>query len=403
MATNNKLNFTKKDLSDIPFSEDSFYWDTRTRGLYLRVSNGAKGFYVRRKLKGKSERFFLGRFPELSVEQARAKAADFHASLAKGSNLADARRAEFSEPTLGDLFGEYMERHAKKSKKTWEDIEKQFARNFFDWRGRKVSSITRDEVEKLHRTVGEVRGPYAANRAIQLLRAMYNKANRWGLYEGKNPAANITPFPEHSRVRILQLHEFARFFRALDEEQEKDIKDFVMLSLLTGARKSNVLAMRWSDIDRKAALWTIPSTDTKNSRAHAIPLTDSELEILERRWNHQQREAQSSIFVFPGDGRTGHLVEPKRAWRTLLKRAQIEDLHLHDLRRSMASWMANAGANVALIQSALNHKDIKTTLSVYTHTVKDAERTARQKAHELMLGQKKDTGCNSDIRNGAIS
>jgi integrase len=82
--------------------------------------------------------------------------------------------------------------------------------------------------------------------------------------------------------------------------------------------------------------------------------------------------------------RTGHFVEPKRAWARLLKRAGIEDLHIHDLRRSLASFMANAGADVSMIKSALNHKDLKTTLSVYVRTARTGELNAREKAHDLM-------------------
>jgi integrase len=384
----NKINFTKRTLEDLPLTEETFYWDTKTRGLYLRVTKGVKSFYVRRKHKGKSERLFLGRFPELSVENARAKAAEFQSALAKGLNLAEVRRSEFAEPTLGLLFEEYLGRHAKKSRKTWRQMEQQFHNIFGSWKSRKLGSIQKDDVEKLHATIAEKRGPYAANRAIELLRAMFNKAIKWGLFSGTNPAATVTPFPEEARVRILQMHEFKKFFEALEDEQD-DIRDFIMISLLTGARKSNVLSMRWADIDRKGGMWVIPGTETKNRQVHSIPLTASELEILERRWQERKKNELRNEFVFPGTGSTGHLVEPKRAWKSLLKRAGIEDLHLHDLRRSMASWMANAGANVALIQSALNHKDIKTTLAVYTHTVKDAERSAREKAHELMLKHRK--------------
>lgn len=92
----------------------------------------------------------------------------------------------------------------------------------------------------------------------------------------------------------------------------------------------------------------------------------------------------SGEFVFPGEGVTGHYVEPKRAWKRLLARAKVEGLHIHDLRRSLASFMANAGADVSLIQSALNHKDIKTTLTVYVRTARSAELTAREKAHDLI-------------------
>lgn len=184
------------------------------------------------------------------------------------------------------------------------------------------------------------------------------------------------------------MYEFKKFFAALETETG-DLKDFVMLSLLTGARKSNVLAMRWADIDLRAAVWVIPGSVTKNGQTQAVPLTIAEMEILQRRWKVRKRQVHKSEYVFPGEGSKGHLVDPKKAWKSLLKRAEIEDLHLHDLRRSMASWMANAGANVALIQSAMNHRDLKTTLAVYTHTVKDAEREARSKAHQLMLNQRK--------------
>jgi len=387
IANPNRLNFTKRALEELPSANDSTFWDTKTRGLYLRVAGDSKSFYVRRKYQGKSERLFIGRFPELSVEQARAKASEFHSSLSAGKNLAQARRGEFAELTLGELFKEYLERHAKKSRKTWEEIEKHFDRVFSPWKPRKLRSIVRDDVEKLHKNIANTRGRYSANRALELLSAIFNKAIQWGLYSGANPATNISPFPEEERVRILQLHEFKAFFRELEAEEDSDIRDFVMLSLLTGARKSNVLSMRWTDVDRKAKLWIIPGIENKNGRAHAIPLTPNELEILERRWQLRKQFEQKSEFVFYGNGKTGHLVDPKRAWTSLLKRAGIKDLHLHDLRRSMASWMANSGANVALIQSALNHKDIKTTLKVYTHTVKDAEREAKQKAHLMILGK----------------
>ena len=118
----------------------------------------------------------------------------------------------------------------------------------------------------------------------------------------------------------------------------------------------------------------------KNSRALTILLTPTEMEILERR-SHQGK----GDFVFPGTGRTGHFIEPKKPWHKLLERAEITDLHLHDLRRSLASYMANTGANVAIIKNALNHKDIKTTLNVYARTAKPAELEARQKAHDRMV------------------
>lgn len=395
-----RFNFNKKEIDSLPPAEGEKeqYWDTKTRGLYLQVSSGGvKSYYVRRKIHGHSERLFLGRHPEISIEQARSKAAQFHASLAQGSNLAAARRMEMKELTVGELFEEYIERHAKKSRKTVVEIQKQFERDFSKWKHRKLSSMSNEEAENIHRDIADTRGPYAANRAIELLRAMYNKAVEWRHFKGDNPTKTVTMFPERARHRVIQADEFARFFAAVESEADQDIQDFIMLSLLTGARKTNVLSMSWSDIDMKGKTWTIPGEQSKNSQMHTIPLTDEELEILRRRKKEQEQrwrrdpenpKYKNNHFVFFGEGKTGHLVEPKRQWKNILEKAEIENLHLHDLRRSMASWMANTGANVALIHSALNHKDLKTTLAVYAHTAKDAERDARQKAHALMLGHK---------------
>lgn len=89
-------------------------------------------------------------------------------------------------------------------------------------------------------------------------------------------------------MRIIQADEFQRFFAALEEEAGQDIQDFVLL--ITGARKTNVLAMSWADIDLKAGTWTIPGEQAKNSQAHTVPLTEEELKILRRRKKAQETE-----------------------------------------------------------------------------------------------------------------
>lgn len=393
MSEQIRFNFTKKEIEKLEPPNDKQqerFYDSKTRGLFLLVTRGgAKTFYVRRKVKGKSELFTLGRFPELTVEQARAKASGFHSALTDGKNLVEARRAERAELTLGELFEEYLERHLKKSRKTWKVLDDNFNRYFGPWKNHKLSAITRSDVEQLHANLGQSRGKYAANRALDLLRAMYNKGIRWQIFRGDNPAVGISEFQELPRERVLQHGEVDKFFSAIEKEPDRDFKDFVKLCLLTGQRKSNVLAMRWSDIDFKGRTWTIPGEKMKNNQSLTLALSQVELDLLKAR-----RQKPPGEWVFPGEGRTGHFVEPKRAWARLLKRARIEGLHIHDLRRSLASFMANSGADVSLIRSALNHKDIKTTLNVYVRTGKAAELSAREKAHELMRDLATGTGEN---------
>ncbi len=396
MAETKRINFTKKTLEDLSLPDGNKrqerYYDTKARGLFVLVTGaGVKTFYVRRKVKGKSELFLLGRFPELTIEQARAKAGGFHASVTEGKNVAQAKRAEKAELTIGELFEEYVERHLKKSRKTWQAQQENIERYFGPWKNHKLSAITREDVELLHGALGKKRGHYSANRALDLLRAAYNKAINWHLYKGENPAVGISEFKEQPRERALQADEMQRFFEAVETEPDENFKDFINLCLWTGQRKSNVLAMRWADIDFKSKTWTIPGEKMKNGQSLVLALSQSELELLEKRRTLGE-------WVFPGAGSTGHYVEPKRAWHRLLKRAQIENLHIHDLRRSLASFMANSGADVSLIKSALNHKDIQTTINVYVRTARSAELDAREKAHELMKQySKKDEGKVSDI------
>ncbi|NJL71596.1 MAG: tyrosine-type recombinase/integrase [Candidatus Competibacteraceae bacterium] len=379
------INFTKASLEALPIPDHPnrvAYYDTKGNGLHIVVtSQGQKTFYIRKRLNGKNEKHRLGPFPDLSVEQARDKAAKFVGAVASGENPAEVRRNLQGELTLGLLFEQYLERHLKKSRKTWSETEKSFERYFGDWKDRKLSSISQMELDRRHLRIKEQRGPYSANRAHELIRALYNKAIIWRFYQGINPAIGITPFQERSRERVLQSDEFSRFFKALESE-EADFRDVIMLTLLTGARKSTVLSMSWADINLKAGTWIIPSEKSKNSRSQVIVLTESELEILRRR--HRNRPKDSS-FVFPSESRTGHLTDIKKSWQSFLKRAEIANLHIHDLRRSLASWMASTGANVSVIRSALNHQDVKTTLTVYARANKEAELAARRIAHNRMI------------------
>lgn len=393
----NQINFTKANLENLPLPpvrKRYFFYDTKGNGLHVAVtSQGQKSFYIRRRVNGKNEKHLLGTFPDLSVEQARDKAARFAGSVAFGENPAEQRRLIRGELTLAELFQEYLERHLKKSRKTWAEYEKQFNRYFREWLGRKVSSITQQDVERRHGEIARERGTYAANRALQLIRAVYNKGTAWRLIQCLNPAVGITMFEERARERVLHADEFERFFSTLDQEED-DFRDFVMLSLLTGARKSNVLSMSWSNVNLKRATWTIPAEQAKNSRMQVIVLTEAELNILHNRQQENARRNKPSNFVFPGTGETGHITDIKRSWTSFCARARLEDLHIHDLRRSLASWMASTGANVSVIRSALNHKDVKTTLTVYARANQQSELAAREQAHQAILNLGKSGSSN---------
>lgn len=393
-----KFRFTKEEIAKLPpaaAGKRDTYYDTKESRLMLRVTDkGAKAFYVYRWHNGKPAKLKLGAFPDLSMEQARTEAAKTSSDLATGNDPREKKRAqkeaEQKELTLQQLFDAYIERHAKKQKKTWAEMINAFDRNVRNFGGladRKAISITHDDANKLHGALGndKNKGVYTANRTIQMLRAVYNKAKAFKIYDGDNPFESVSLFDEEARERFLSKDEMKKLFEALEKEPHQWTKDFVKLSLFTGQRKANVAAMRWDDIDLEAGTWVIKGTEMKNSKSMVVPLTAVVLDILVTRKALLEAEGKLGVWVFPSDSASGHITDIKRSWSTLRKRAGVEDCTIHDLRRSLGSWMASSNINMALIKGALNHKDMKTTEKHYARTAKSAQREAFEIAQASML------------------
>ena len=156
----------------------------------------------------------------------------------------------------------------------------------------------------------------------------------------------------------------------MDAEPSETIRDFIYISLLTGARKSNVMAMAWADIDLDAATWTIP--DTKSGQPVTLPLVPDAVRILASRPHNSQH-------VFPSRIGTGHLVSPQKAWRSILNRAGLKDLRVHDLRRTLGSWQAAQGTSLPIIGRSLGHSSTAST-AVYARVHLDPVREAMTSA-----------------------
>ena len=383
-----RMNFTKAVLDALPLppkGKRSLYYDSKMPHLAVRVSDtGTKSFLVYRWVGGRALKRTLGRYPTMTIEQARRQAESCNAQLSNGTDPLDEKREQREEPSLQEVFRLYIEDYAKHHCKTWKEMADLFKRYLAHLGCRRISSITHMEVQRLHSRLGTDSGQTTANRAIELLKAVINKGKKWGLFAGDNPCCGIEKYKLKPRQRFLESDELPRLMRAIDEEPDETIRDFIWILLSTGVRKTNVLEMRWDQLDLPNAIWTIP--DTKNGTSQTILLTEQELQILNKR-HSPKRDFQ---WVFAGKGACGHLVDPKKGWQRILKRAGIEDLHLHDLRRSLGSYMAMTGASLSVIGNVLNHKDVSTTRKVYAQSAREAERAARQTAHKRMFGASPD-------------
>lgn len=390
-----KINFNKRKIESMTIPEGMSkkdFYDSVQRGLIVRLSRGgSKSFYFRKTVNYKIERVFLGRFPEMSLEQAREAAAVHLADVGKGISPQAEKRATKDEPTLGELFENYLVGHARIRCVRVDDMEKDFRRYVEDWRDRKWSSIKRADVQYRVNQVRQKNGPCAANHILVLMKAMANWNIRNGYVEGDNPWLPTKQFKIQSRERFLRPNELANFFAALRRVTDETMRDYFEISLYTGARKSNVLAMRWEDVDLDLAIWRIPIT--KNKDSHLVPLTGPAVAILRRR-----TETKKTDWVFPGWKKESHLVEPKRVWYKLLDDAGIEDLRMHDLRRTLASYMAITNHSLPIIAKALGHKSTQAT-QIYSRLTQDPVRNAMDLAIAQihLLAQTDDTECEKVI------
>lgn len=320
----------------------------------------------------------------MTVEKARKKAREKKGAIAEGKNPQKDRRSLRDEMTFKELFDLYMERYSKPHKKSWKYDEREINKFIPHWFERKISSFTQTEIYNLHSKIGQNNGIYASNRLLERIKAIFNKAIEWG-WDGKNPANNIKKFKEKSRDRFLQPDEMQRFLKALDEEENISAKNFFLISLLTGARKSNTLAMKWEDIDFYLNTWRIE--ETKNGESLTLPLAKKAVELLLK-----IKETSNSKWVFPSPtDENKHLADPKKAWNRVLDRADIDDLRIHDLRRTLGSYQAATGSNSYVIQKSLGHKSQQST-AVYARLNLDPVRESVNTATDAIfnIGSKED-------------
>ena len=380
-----RFSFTKEKLIALPSpaaGQRATYHDTKTTGLQLRVTaSGTKTYSVYRRLKaGQPERITLGKFPSMTVEQARKSAADLNSVIESGASAAAVKRSVKAELTFGEAFDDFLERKRKrdgtpisdKTKRDYSDLLRLYLDGI---KRKKLSAIERSEIKAIHFKTTK-KSAAQADRVVAVVSSVFTFMMAHELFSGQNPATLIQKNPAPSRDRFLQADELTPFFKALSESANIVMRDFFLLALLTGARRANVCAMRWADIDLVAGVWRIAKT--KNGTPQTVTLSPEAVAVLDA------RKDDGGVFVFPGDGVTGHIVEPKKAWATLLKAAGIKNLRIHDLRRTLGSWQARTGASLPIIGKSLNHKTHQAT-AIYARLDLDPVRQSVNTATAAMM------------------
>lgn len=391
------VNFTEALIRNIelpPKGQRLVLKDTQVSGLQCRISSsGVKTFSVYRRINGGNpERITLGKSSQISVEKARNLAKEIHGAAARGENPADIKRLHKGEKTFDELFSEYLYKHAKLKKRTWKGDEGRYKLYLKPKLGNKrISQISRSDIAAIHNDVSSRIKKTSTSKDAHIIYISGTTANRilalassifgWGVHTGickTNPASGIKKNSERSRDRFLQADELPRFFESLEKEENLTLRDFIKMALLTGARRENVMSMAWGQISFERKEWRIPRT--KNNDPQTVPLGKEAMAILRNRKKESEKAPfESSPFIFPGTGKKGYLAEPRKGWHRILKRANIENLRIHDLRRTLGSWQAKTGASLIIVGKSLGHKSPQAT-AIYSRLDLDPVRKSVETA-----------------------
>lgn len=373
-----KINFTKNTLDNLPNANTNsrdVYKDISCSQLELRVTTtGVKTFSVLNFLNGKLIRTTLGKYPNMTIQQARQQAVEVIHQMNQGINPNSIKDKKRHELTLKELCSEFMENYCKIYNKTYQEYQRDFDRFLGKWYKKRLSEITKKDITELFAQATTNNGHYEANRLLAKISCLFNKGIEWE-YCDFNPAKGIKKNKEQSRDRFLQNYEISIIAEGLTKMPEY-FRVFVLLCLYTGARRGNIFAMRWDQIDFEMKIWNIPKT--KNKQPIIIPLVDQAIELLTILYNSDTYP--KSEWLLPSKtSACGHITDIKKSWAIFKKITGLTNLRIHDLRRTNASWQAITGSPIQTICKSLGHSSINTT-QIYARLNQESIRQSMQNA-----------------------
>jgi integrase len=352
------------------------YWDPTMRGFGVRVSyGGKKAFVVRYRVNGRLRRLTLGPYPDLSLAEARRKARMVMGDVAHGDDPAQDKQARRDAETFKRLAKAYLE-VAEKRHRSWKEEKRIIDKDLLpDFGFRLLADIRRRDVRELVEAIARKRkAPVMANRTLGVLSRMFNFALDREWIEA-SPATRIPePGEERSRDRVLGDDELRELWVSLeslakqvepadaDEDAEGDgekkphitpaTAQAFQVQLLTAQRPSEVRSMKWADVDLEKGWWSIPGAVAKNGQAHRVPLTKAAVEILKPRL---KATGEDAIFVFENRRGAGSVAHRGKKAASVLCKSLTFEFRAHDLRRTAATRMAEAGVPRDHIAKVLNH------------------------------------------------
>jgi integrase len=355
---------------------DELVWDRDVKGFGVRCrASGAKHYVLKMRVGGRQRWITIGRHGSpWTPDTARREALRLLGLRAAGKDPALERDRQKGAVTIAELgtrfLQEYVPQHCKP--RTAEEYQRAVQRYISPVLGRhRISDLTRADVAQFHHQFRD--RPYQANRSLAVLSKMMNLAEAWGLrIDQSNPVRHVKKYHEAKRERYLTREELQRLGAVLTAAQAKGTESpFVIaaigLLVLTGARLTEILTLKWQHVDLKNGVLRLPDSKTG---AKLIYLNPAAIRLL-----RTMPQMAGNPHLIAGKKNGARLVNLQKPWHRIRAEAKLNDVRIHDLRHNFASVAAGAGTSLLVIGKLLGHSQPQTTLR-YAHLAPDPARAA---------------------------
>ena len=332
------------------------YRDSTEPGLYLYVTAAdTRTFFLYKKVKGQSSpyRKKIGRFPEITVSQAKRKAQELKAKIALGQ-LEVVAPISREEPTLAELGQKFFDVRQLRPKTV--EIYRQGLEKLKAWEDWRIGAITKERIIGKHRQIAGTSGDSMADSTMRTLRALFEFYREQQDATFENPVKTLTANKlwktgaKTRRKRHIPLRELSKWIGFFNRLEHETWRDYILFVLATGLRKEEVACLKWETVFLQERKFYIPGEETKNGGEFWLPLNSITEEILVRRKKHATRK-----WVFPSVTDPSKSLYPQAIWRHLNRRFKIE-LSTHDLRRTFSTCAESLDISKMTIKRLMNHK-----------------------------------------------
>lgn len=360
-------------------------WDTELKRFGARCRPSGTTYVVKARIDRKQRWITIGRDGPLTAAEARACAKKMLADVDSGKDPTRAREVERYTPLFAEFARRWLKEHVavKRKANTQTSYQHIIDAHLIPALGKvRVDRLEQADALKIHAALAS--HPYAANRILAVLSAMMTFAERLKYRPPhSNPCHGVERYREHKRKRPLTRSELAALWAHLDiiePDENPYVIAAIRLLLLTGMRREEVLALRWTDVNLGNAV--ISLSDGKTG-PRTVMLSSQACAVLTR----LPRQV-GNPFVFVGRRSRSRLINISKRWREIRIDLGFPDVRIHDLRHTVGSLLART-APMIVVRDVLGHAELETT-NGYSHTASDDVRNAVEALGTLVSGGIRD-------------